>query len=279
MKQQQKESMSDAGTVVDVKSRLKQSYDAIAPAYNAWAMRTSGLRLEFLNRLLHLLPPPPPPPTPATPITLNGAAPDSESAAAAPSSSPSVLTALELGCGAGVPVTQALLSYSSSSPGVGGRTFHVTANDLSSTQIALGKQALGGEHDETRVRWIQGDMMDLDFPAESFDVIIALYSLIHLPRGEQIILLGRMAKWLKKKPGGLALVNFGAEEAEHAVMDDWLGPDGWMFWSSWGVETTLCKVREETGLEVVESKVTTDADGVDASFLWVIMRAKEAEGG
>lgn len=232
--------MSD--TVVDVKSRLKLSYDAIAPAYNAWAVRTSDLRLSFLDRLLHLLPTP-------------NSAPDSQSAA------PSVLAALELGCGAGVPITQTLLS----SPG--GCTFHVTANDLSSTQIALGKQALGD--DETRVRWLQGDMMALEFPSQSFEIVVALYSIIHLPRDEQILLLGRIAKWLK--PGGLALVNFGAEEDEHAVIDDWMG--GWMFWSSWGVEITLQKVRDETGLEVVESKVT-DADGVDASFLWAIMRAR-----
>lgn len=217
----------------DVKPRIKSSYDAIAPTYNAWAARDVALRIRFLDQLLDLLP--------------------------APSqTNPPPLKAVELGCGGGVPITQALLS----SPR--GHTFHVTANDLSSTQIALGKQALGDG--PARIRWVEGDMISLAFPDGSLDVVVALYSVIHLPHAEQDKLLRRITRWLKPATG-LALVNFTAEKAERTVMPDWLG--GWIFWSGWGADATLRKVGDE--LEVVASEVTK-TDGVDASFLWVIAR-------
>jgi 2-polyprenyl-3-methyl-5-hydroxy-6-metoxy-1,4-benzoquinol methylase len=215
----------------DLKTRLKASYDAVAPTYNTWAASNCAVRLRFLDRLLALLP-------------------------AAPGDDSAVLDALELGCGAGIPVTQILLSAP------GGRKFNVTANDLSSTQIALAKETLG----EDGVCWVQGDMMGLEFAKCSFDIVVALYSVIHLPRTEQEILMKRIAGWLK--PGGLILVNFGTEEAEEDISENWMG--AWMFSSGWGTEVTLKKV-EEAGLEVVAGEVA-QGDGVRAEFLWVIAR-------
>ncbi|KAK1751299.1 putative O-methyltransferase [Echria macrotheca] len=219
--------------MADTKSRLKQSYDAIAERYTDWAVKNSALRIKYLDRLLSLLPP-----------TANNSGP---------------LKALELGCGAGVPVTQTLLA----SPG--GRKFSVVANDLSDSQLALGRAKLG-EGPNVGVEWLQGDMNSLEFAEGSFDVVIALYSIIHLPRDEQPEMLRKVAKWLK--PGGLVLVNFGIEEVEAEETEDWLG--AWMVWSGWGVEGSMGKVKE-TGLEVVVEEVSP-GDGVDASFLWVIAR-------
>ncbi|KAK0704578.1 S-adenosyl-L-methionine-dependent methyltransferase [Lasiosphaeris hirsuta] len=221
----------------DLKARLKASYDAIAPAYNAWSSVHNSLRLRYLSKLLALLP---------------------------PNDSPSPpLAVLELGCGAGTPVTETLVA----SPG--GQSFHVTANDLSSTQIALGQAHLASHAD--RVTWLQGDMMTLEFADGSFDAIVALYSVIHLPREEQDVLIGRIAKWLK--PGGVVLVNFAAEDMEAAILEKWLAEEGWMFWSGWGAEATLEKIRGGTGLEVVVEDVIKEEEGADAAFLWVIAKA------
>ncbi|KAK0749773.1 methyltransferase domain-containing protein [Schizothecium vesticola] len=222
----------------NLKNRLAESYDAIAPVYNNWTSGHSALRTDFLNRLLDLIPSPDP-----------------------VNSQPALLHALELGCGAGVPITSTLLSSPRGIP------FHVTANDLSSSQLALAKESLGT--DDMKVKWVEGDMMALSFPDESFDVIIALYSLIHLPREEQTEMMRRVCRWLKV--GGLVLVNFGAEESEGSEIENWLG--GWMYWSGWGAEKSLAVVAE-VGLKVVRGEVTPE-DGVDASFLWVVGKKTE----
>ncbi|KAL2015667.1 hypothetical protein VTK56DRAFT_5045 [Thermocarpiscus australiensis] len=222
----------------DLKVRLKESYDAIAPAYNAWTQQHSPLRIHYLTRLLQLLPRRDFPPGSEPPTT-----------------------ALELGCGAGVPVTAALLAA-----GV-----HVTANDLSATQIALGQERLRAETERGRVRWVQGDMMGLSFPGGTFDVIVALYSVIHLPREEQGLLMERVAEWLR--PGGLALVNFSGMEMEGEVVERWLDQEkGWMYWSGWGAEKTLEVVRERAGLEVLVEEVIKEEGVQDVEFLWVIAR-------
>lgn len=222
----------------NLKERIKESYDVIAPAYNNWTSGHSALRTTWLNHLLDLLP-----------------VLDPANIQTAP------LHALELGCGAGVPITSTLLSSPRGIP------FHVTANDISSTQLALAKESLGA--DDTKVKWVNGDMMALDFPDDSFDVIVALYSVIHLPREEQTEMLRRVDRWLKV--GGLVLVNFGAEESEGMEFEDWLG--GWMYWSGWGAERSLGVVKG-VGLEVARWEVMPE-DGVDASFLWVVGRKTE----
>lgn len=104
---------------------------------------------------------------------------------------------LELGCGAGVPATQ----FSIAQPSV-----RVAANDVSSTQLALAAQNLPSD----KVIFIQGDMMTLDFPLNSFSAVVAIYSLIHLPQDEQATILHRISRWIK--PGGWLLANSGAKE-------------------------------------------------------------------
>ncbi|KAL9620225.1 MAG: hypothetical protein Q9160_005234 [Pyrenula sp. 1 TL-2023] len=231
-----REPTSDQPT--DLKTRLKASYDAIAPKYNQWTIPHSTTRLHFLDQLLDRLP---------------------------STSASNPVSVLELGCGCGLPVTEKLLSHP---------TFSVTANDLSSAQLALARASLlpdpPGPNDG-RLTLLDGDMLALDFAPMTFDAVVGMYSIIHLPRAEQVEMLGKIAAWLK--PGGWLLANFGAEEAAGREIRDWLGEDkGWMFWSGWGSEGSVEKVRE-AGLEVVVQEVVEDV--VDAKFLWVLARKSE----
>jgi ubiquinone/menaquinone biosynthesis C-methylase UbiE len=214
----------------NLKARLKESYDAIAPEYNNWTIDHSPKRMDYVGRLLKLLP-----------------------------GSGQAISVLELGCGAGEPVAKHLLTFPN---------FTLTANDLSSAQIDLGKKALG----EERVKWIQGDMMGLSFADASFDAVMGFYSIIHLPRDEQAEMLGRVQRWLK--PGGYMLINFSEEEMAGVVMEKWLHEKGWMYWSGFGREGTLNKIKE-AGLEVVVANI--EEDEVDVRFLWVIARKPEAQ--
>jgi ubiquinone/menaquinone biosynthesis C-methylase UbiE len=216
-----------------LKSRLKESYDAIAPRYNEWTASTNlGTRITYLEKLLERLP-----------------------------LSKHHISVLELGCGAGIPVTQKLLSYPNIS---------VTANDISSTQIALAKQNLAKEVAANRVHFIESDMMTFNLPIQAFNAILSIYSIIHLPREEQKILIQRIAKWLK--PGGIFLANFTKEDMPGSEMEKWLGEEkGWMYWSGWGVERTV-EIVEKAGLEVLVRDVHGDL--VDAEFLWLLARKK-----
>jgi ubiquinone/menaquinone biosynthesis C-methylase UbiE len=214
----------------DLKHRMKASYDAIAPVYNKWTLDTNyAIRLEQLDKLIpHLT-----------------------------NTHRLKVSVLELGCGAGIPATQKLASYPK---------FSITANDLSSTQIALAKENLA-EHGN-RVHLVESDMMYLNLPIQAFDAVTAFYSIIHLPRDQQKIMIRIIFKWLK--PGGYFLGNFAAEEMAGKETQRWLDQEkGWMFWSSWGAEKTV-EIIEETGLVIEEQEVKTDKDG--ASFLWILAR-------
>ncbi|KAI2620848.1 S-adenosyl-L-methionine-dependent methyltransferase [Xylaria nigripes] len=220
----------------NLKGRMKESYDAIANVYNEWTKPHHKHRMLYLEKALS---------------QLDG----SEG-----------LDILELGCGAGLPVTKELLSH----PGA-----KVVANDLSDTQLALAKQNLVGTTDNDgiarRLQLVQGDMSSLDFASASFDLVVAFYSIIHLPREEQTALFGRVAQWLK--PGGYLVANFSKAEMDVFILPDWLDDKGWMFWSGWGAEGTLGRIKR-AGFDVVVADVVEDpaTDATDASFLWVIAR-------
>lgn len=219
------------GVPENLKARLKDSYDAIAEKYTAWAASTADIRVGYLDKLLALL-------------------------------APAHKDILEIGCGAGIPTTERLLAHSPD--------FCVTANDLSSSQIALGKARLkevASDADADRVKWIEGDMMALGFTEASFDVVLGFYTIQHLPCEEQVSMIGKIIKWLR--PGGFMLMNFPAEEYEHAVMTGWMGDKGWIFHSGLGT-ARYKKLVTDAGMEVMLSEVKQD--NVKAQFLWVIAR-------
>lgn len=218
----------------NLKSRLKDSYDAIAETYTEWSIKSADIRIGYLDKLLALL-------------------------------SPSHNDILQIGCGAAIPTTEKLLAHS---PG-----FRITANDLSSSQIALGKRRLSEEAGRggDRVTWVEGDMMQLNFPAETFDVVLGFYAIQHLPHDEQGVMIRRLAQWLK--PGGYMLVNFTAEEAENVVMTGFMGEKGWIYYSGLGAEWYRQKIKE-TGLESILDEVKQV--NAKAGHLWIISKKPEA---
>jgi SAM-dependent methyltransferase len=205
---------------VDPKQVVQRGYDRIAERYLAWAEKdTSGLRQRYADELLRELP--------------QGAA------------------VLELGCGAGVPVTRAL-----------SRRFEVTGVDLSARQIALAREHV------PQTRLIQADIADLDLPPGSYDGVAAFYVLFHVPREQQPKLLRNIASWLR--PGGLLVGTMGTQASRGDVDDDWLGAP--MYWSSYDSETNVRLVRK-AGLEVLQAcEETVEEHGEQVTFLWVVAR-------
>ncbi|MFV0131917.1 class I SAM-dependent methyltransferase [Streptomyces sp. HMX87] len=119
---------------------------------------------------------------------------------------------LDLGCGGGVPVARDL-SHAG---------HHVTGVDISETQILRARERV------PRADFIRADATSVDFPVESFDAVVCLYALIHIPLDEQRPLLQKIASWLR--PGGWFLCSTGQHEWT-GTDEDWLGSGVAMWWS------------------------------------------------
>ena len=196
-------------------------YDRIADAYLAWSgLRPSATRLRAL--------------------------------ALADASIPPGADVLELGCGAGLPMTAHLAA---------GR--NLTGVDISAAQLALARVNVPG------ATFLQADLTTLDWPDATFDAVVAFYVLTHVPRTEHAALLGRIRRWLR--PGGVFLASFGVEDDPGGVEADWLGVD--MYFSHFSARVNR-RLVAAAGFEIESAKVLAEpGDRFDARFLWVLARA------
>jgi cyclopropane fatty-acyl-phospholipid synthase-like methyltransferase len=205
--------------VDDPKRIVAAGYDSIAETYRDWAEADAWPRLEWLALLEAELP--------------DGSA------------------VLELGCGAGVPVTRRLAER-----------HRVTAVDLSARQIEL---ARANAPDATCVH---GDALTVELPAASFDAAVSLYMTGHVPRDEQLELVRRVARWLR--PGGLLLMTLTQGASDGVVEADWLGAP--MFFAGEEPETSLARVRA-SGFDVLRGELVPQVEfGREVRFLWLLAR-------
>jgi len=161
---------------------------------------------------------------------------------------------LDLGCGAGVPVTRWLAQ----------RGFAVTGVDLSERQIELARRLVPG------ATFIRADMSALHFEPETFEAVFAFHSIIHVPRADHPALLADIHRWLR--PGGrflatLTVTDFEGEEG------DWEGWGAAMRWSHYDGETNVELLRE-AGFEVVyaEPRTGKGTGNAEETWLWVLAR-------
>jgi ubiquinone/menaquinone biosynthesis C-methylase UbiE len=204
----------------DPRGIVAAGYDAIAERYYAWSdARPSATRLRWLAKALERIPP--------------GA------------------EVLDLGCGAGVPMTRALAT---------GR--HVIGVDISARQIELARAVV------PEATFVHADMTALDLAPASIDAVVAFYSLTHIPRADLPDLLAAVRRWLR--PGGVLIVSMGAQDSPDSVERDWLGAP--MFFSHHGAKKNRALVRR-AGFEIEEAVVETEPeDRHDALFLWIVGR-------
>jgi SAM-dependent methyltransferase len=205
----------------DPKQVVAAGYDAMAERYLAWSgLRPSATRLRYLALADELI--------------------------------PAGADVLELGCGAGVPVTATLAL---------GR--NLTGVDISSVQIGLASTNVPS------ARFVQADLSTLELDTASFDAVVAFYSLTHVPRAEHAALFGRIRSWLR--PGGLFLASLGVEDSPDEIEADWLGVD--MFFSHFSARVNR-RLVAEAGLLIERAEVAVEPeDRHDARFLWVVARA------
>jgi SAM-dependent methyltransferase len=201
---------------------VEAGYDAISRRYLAWAANTKGeptwpFVREFISRL------------------------------------PAEARVLDLGCGAGVPVTREL-----------SKRFEVLGIDISQSQLTLARTNVP---DAT---FIQRDMAELQYPPSSWHGVVALSSITHLPREDHEEYLHRLAGWLV--PGGLLFASLGATAAPSAT-SEWLGVP--MFYASYDAATNRALLTS-AGLDLVrdEIAVTMAPGGKTGPELWVIAQKR-----
>jgi SAM-dependent methyltransferase len=162
---------------------------------------------------------------------------------------------LELGCGRGVPVTRELA-----------KRHRLTGVDISAAQIELAR------HHVPEASFVHGDYTELDIASRSFDAVVAILTLTHVPRDEHAALLAQIVDWLRE--GGFLLCSLGAGDTPGAIEEDWLGAP--MYFSHYDADTNRRLVRD-AGFELLRDElVTMQEEGHgEATFLWVLAQKAE----
>lgn len=147
---------------------------------------------------------------------------------------------LDVGSGSGVPVARILAEH-----------FSVTGIDISDIMVERAR------HNVPAATFLRADVMSADYDPRSFDAIVALYVIFHLPRPEQSPLLFQIHRWLR--PGGYLLATFATDEEPPYLEDDFFGVT--MYWSNASL-AEYEMMLDSIGFELVERAVIGHGYGV-----------------
>jgi ubiquinone/menaquinone biosynthesis C-methylase UbiE len=147
---------------------------------------------------------------------------------------------LDVGCGSGY-IASILES----------KGFKVTGIDISTKMLALAKA------NAPQSTFLRMDMKRLDFPRKSFDGIICLYSIFHVPRRYHLEILKRFRRVLRQK--GILAIHMGWGEWV-GIEKNWLGGGAPMYWSHYGKGRNLALIGRAK-FEIIQSKAWRQKDG------------------
>jgi len=159
---------------------------------------------------------------------------------------------LELGCGGGSPAMVRLAER-----------HRLLGVDISPRQIERARERV------PNATFRCADATELVLEPASYDAVVSLYMLGHVPRAEQAPLLGSMATWLRA--GGHLLATMGTADADGEVDPDWLGAP--MFFASFD-EAENRRLLADAGFTVLEAKVIPVEEPGHGlvSFMWILAR-------
>lgn len=149
---------------------------------------------------------------------------------------------LDVGCGAGIPIDDYLIS----------KGHKLTGVDISEKQIELARINV------PKATYLINNMSEMNFPSNSFDAIVSFYAIFHIPKEEHLELFKKIYSFLKN--GGLFLATLGYEEWEGS--EEFHGVT--MHWSHFGKDKNLELVKQ-AGFEII--KAETDDSGGEHHFV------------
>lgn len=155
---------------------------------------------------------------------------------------------LDLGCGPGIPFDE-----------------YLTENGLKLTGIDICRKHIDlARTNVPDAEFIRDDISGLKFEDQSFDAIISLYTIFHIPREEHKDLLLNIHRMLKD--GGLALVTMGTEDEEN--VGEFIGSE--MAWSSYTLDDNL-RLVQDCSFQILH----WDEEGpIPEHHLWILARKK-----
>lgn len=139
---------------------------------------------------------------------------------------------LDLGCGAGEPVSAAIADAG----------HRLTGVDISAAQIERARALI------PQATFIESDMTQVDFHPRSFDLIVAFFALFHVPRELHESLFRSLLNWLL--PGGRLVATLGRNDDEVDVSPRWIGGEP-MYWSHFDTDTSVAML-EQAGFVIEE---------------------------
>jgi SAM-dependent methyltransferase len=158
---------------------------------------------------------------------------------------------VDLGCGTGRHGTRHLAER-----------YQVVGVDISPVSVSLAQKAIPA------ARFVVGDMTDVSFRLGVLGGVTAFFSLIHVPRNEQVDVLRATRSWLR--PGGMLVVTMGVSDSEDDT-GSFLGTP--MYWSSWSRADNV-RLVEEAGYRLRSATDETELEnGTPVTHLWVIAHA------
>ncbi|MCY3782299.1 MAG: class I SAM-dependent methyltransferase [Chloroflexi bacterium] len=141
---------------------------------------------------------------------------------------------LDVGCGSGVPIAKSLAER-----------HRVTGVDVSGKMVRLARrQVPSGD-------FRCADVVSTTFEPSSFDAVVALYSIFHIPREAQLALFRRLHRWLKA--GGYLLCTLSHHSEPGYTEGDFHGVT--MYWSNYGLGEYLGTLAN-SGFVVLETSST-----------------------
>jgi ubiquinone/menaquinone biosynthesis C-methylase UbiE len=155
---------------------------------------------------------------------------------------------LDLGCGAGIPVTKLLIDYG----------FNVIGIDFSENMLNLAIKNV------PEARFIKKNMTDINFNDNSFDGLTACYSIIHVPREKHVSLFQMFHRILR--PNGVLLISMGSNSWEGT--EEFHGTE--MFWSHYRPEITL-QIVTDAGFEILFDKIVDSGE----KHYWILAKNKK----
>src|SRR5579872_6566727 len=144
-------------------------------------------------------------------------------------------TVLDIGCGSGR-ITKFLTDHD----------LNVVGIDISRNMLKL------AEERTPEAEFLKQDMRKLDFPKQSFDGALALYSIIHVPRKYHSAIFKKIHRILR--PKGIALLSVGGSNLENDIDENWMNWGARMHWSQFDLEKNLKLLR--SGFKVLSWRLS-----------------------